>query len=335
MGTMSLVMNEFGTRLRHEGHRLVVCKDDKAVLEVPEGDVGSVYVLTKGASVSAEAVRAVSENAGRILFCDGSGTPYAMVIGPGGLPSAQVRLKQAVAAGAPDGLRIAAALVAEKAQGQENTLRYYARTVQGLAPAIEAIRSQRARMEAMALPSVDPAAELPDADALRAAEAVAAQAYWSAFGSLVPPALAFPGRRKRGAEDPVNAALNYGYGILYARLHGPVLDVGLDPWCGLLHVSHPGRPSFICDFIEPFRSWFVERPLLGWLRRGGVPRRTAGGLDAPTRREVAGMVLNRFEARVTLRGREVKASAVVEEEARGVVAALAGEAPYRPFTWPW
>ena len=35
----------------------------------------------------------------------------------------------------------------------------------------------------------------------------------------------------RGPGDAVNAALNYGYGILYTHVWGAVMNAGLEPFC--------------------------------------------------------------------------------------------------------
>jgi len=49
-------------------------------------------------------------------------------------------------------------------------------------------------------------------------EARAAAHYWGAFASLVPSSYGFPGRAHQNASDPVNKALNYGYGLLLGRV---------------------------------------------------------------------------------------------------------------------
>lgn len=60
-------------------------------------------------------------------------------------------------------------------------------------------------------------------------------------------------REKRGAQAPLNIALNYGYGFLYHAIEWQCLTSGLDPTIGLLHRLRRNRPSLVCDLIEPFR----------------------------------------------------------------------------------
>ena len=80
------------------------------------------------------------------------------------------------------------------------------------------------------------------------AEASAAGAYWSAYRGVT----GFPGRGQEGG-DPVNAALNYGYGVLKALCFKSLLIAGLDPYVGFLHVEKSGRPSLVLDFMEQWR----------------------------------------------------------------------------------
>src|SRR5204862_398077 len=76
------------------------------------------------------------------------------------------------------------------------------------------------------------------------------------------------GREGRGATDPLNAALNYGYGILYAQVERALLLAGLDPYAGFLHADRPGKPSLVLDLIEEFRQAVVDRTLIGQVNRG-------------------------------------------------------------------
>lgn len=65
-------------------------------------------------------------------------------------------------------------------------------------------------------------------------------------------------RTRRPAKDPLNALLNYGYGMLYAEVESAALSAGLDPQLGVLHEEEYNRPAFVFDAIEQFRPW-VDR----------------------------------------------------------------------------
>ena len=72
------------------------------------------------------------------------------------------------------------------------------------------------------------------------------------------------GIRKRnfGATHPVNAMLNYAYGILEGHIRISVFASGHDPAHGILHSRiSPERHSFVFDLMEPLRPG-VDRAVL-------------------------------------------------------------------------
>lgn len=64
---------------------------------------------------------------------------------------------------------------------------------------------------------------------------------------------------QNNATDPVNAALNYGYGFLEGECRRAINAVGLEPSVGFLHdFSHyQTKQSLVYDLEEPFR-WLVD-----------------------------------------------------------------------------
>ena len=63
------------------------------------------------------------------------------------------------------------------------------------------------------------------------------------------------GWRKTGqnARHPVNAMLNYGYGILAAELRTAVVSAGFDPGIGIMHGTKHNRIPLVYDVMEPLR----------------------------------------------------------------------------------
>jgi CRISPR-associated endonuclease Cas1 len=114
---------------------------------------------------------------------------------------------------------------------------------------------------------------------------------------MLPDALGFAGRSHQGATDAVNAALNYGYGILTSHVWGAVMNAGLEPFAGFLHVERSGKPSLVLDLMEEFRQPVVDRPILSWLNKGGQLVLQKGMLDAASKESVASRVLLRLVPR--------------------------------------
>jgi len=92
-------------------------------------------------------------------------------------------------------------------------------------------------------------------------EGAASARYFGVIGKLPPKAFAFTSRSQRPARDPVNACLNYGYGILYSMVDRSCILAGLDPFVGFLHTDNYNKTSLVFDLIEPFRIW-VDRVVL-------------------------------------------------------------------------
>jgi CRISPR-associated protein Cas1 len=118
-------------------------------------------------------------------------------------------------------------------------------------------------------------------------EARAAAYYWGAVAALFPPSWDFPGRRHRGATDPVNMLLNYGYAILFTRVWRAVERHGLHPYVGFLHTSRHQQPGLVLDAMEQFRQPVVDRSVIGLLGRGvRIGIKQDGSLTLRTRRRV-------------------------------------------------
>lgn len=65
-------------------------------------------------------------------------------------------------------------------------------------------------------------------------------------------------RAKQGANDPVNARLNFGYAVLRSMIARSLVMAGLNPALGLGHCSTENPFNLADDFIEPYR-FVVER----------------------------------------------------------------------------
>ena len=136
-------------------------------------------------------------------------------------------------------------------------------------------------------------------------------------------------------NDAVNAALNYGYGILTSHVWGAVMNAGLEPFAGLLHTDRSGKPSFVLDLVEEFRQPIVDRPIFAWLFKGGTPRLANNLLDADSREAIASRVLARLNAVEPHRGKNHQVRSIIQMQARLAASAFRGLRPYRPFSFQW
>ncbi len=63
------------------------------------------------------------------------------------------------------------------------------------------------------------------------------------------------------AVHPINAILNYAYGILENQVRGHILAAGADPTIGYIHANNGDRSSLVFDLMEPVRPVMDKRVL--------------------------------------------------------------------------
>jgi CRISPR-associated endonuclease Cas1 len=68
-------------------------------------------------------------------------------------------------------------------------------------------------------------------------------------------------KRSRQARHPVNAMLNYGYGIVACQLRTQIVAAGLDPTVGVIHERKDNPTPLVYDLLEPIRP-AVDRAVL-------------------------------------------------------------------------
>jgi CRISPR-associated protein Cas1 len=74
--------------------------------------------------------------------------------------------------------------------------------------------------------------------------------------------MAWPGRVKHPATDPLNALLSLTYTLIMNELCALLEGAGLDPYLGFLHQVDYGRPSLALDLLEAFRHAVADRLVL-------------------------------------------------------------------------
>lgn len=93
------------------------------------------------------------------------------------------------------------------------------------------------------------------AASFRGVEGSASRTYFQAISLALPENWQFEKRNRRPAYDPFNALLNYLYGMLYPMVELSLIKAGLDPYMGILHIDRHRRPTFVYDMIEYYRHW--------------------------------------------------------------------------------
>lgn len=111
-------------------------------------------------------------------------------------------------------------------------------------------------------------------------EGEAAARYFAGFPSMLNAGatLGFTVRTRRPATDPVNAALNYAYGLLVSDIIRAILACGMDPHAGFLHSPERNKPALALDLCEEFRSPLADSVVLGAFNNGELATRDFSGV---------------------------------------------------------
>ena len=225
----------------------------------PGMDVGAI-ILHGSAQITSQAVHFAAANDIAVHWVSGGGSYVGGVAPP---PGVQRRLRQYQAL--QDGdlrHRLARCVVHAKI---ENQMRFIARQSRTRLMAADVnAHLKTIRLQARQV------TQCGDADALRGSEGMAARSYFTALGLLMNPKqghMKFSGRSRRPPRDGFNAALSFGYGLLYREVMAAIIAVGLDSTVGFFHTPRTAAHPLALDLMELFRTTLWDMPLVASVNR--------------------------------------------------------------------
>jgi CRISPR-associated protein Cas1 len=255
--TRFLYVVEQGTVVRRTGGRVFVTKKEAKLIEV--GLIKLQGVLCYGnVQVSTQCMRALLEEDVWLSFFTRGGV-YKGRLQPPAERGGKLRVRQWDRSRDPKFcLAFGRAVVRGKILGQKQMAAAYAKNylAETLGDAHSALCQSLERIETV-----------ETLDELRGVEGAASRAYFDLFRRWNRSEMPFEGRHKRGATDPINALLNFGYTLLTRELEGFLEAAGLDPTIGFYHMADEDRPSLACDWVEEFRHVVVDRLVLNLINQ--------------------------------------------------------------------
>ncbi len=335
-----LIADSVGSFVGKHSGRIRVSQQKETLIEAPLLHLRSVQIEGQGISISADALAACCAEGVPVFFMDNRGQCYASVYAAGLGGTVLTRRQQLLAFQDERGLAIAKAVTAAKLHNQAATLKYMAKNRKETAPAVyEELRFIATEIEDLRgqIEQLDAATVNERRDQIMGLEGYAGQRYWAAVRLIVPEDYGWTERQQRGATDPINSLLNYGYGILYTRIEQALVLAGLDPYGGFLHADRPGKPSLVLDFIEEYRQIGVDRVVFGLTARGfRVEQEADGNLTSDTRRALRDHLLGHWDATLRYKGQRHPLRAIMQSQARQIAAYLRGESSiYEPYLGDW
>lgn len=336
--TSQIVLSGFGMFLGKKSERLLVRQGKTVVYEFPLFRLSEVVVASHGVTLSSDLIEELCERGTRLSFLTKMGKPYAMLSSPMLTATVVSRREQLAAIDDDRGVQFAKLIVTGKLINQERLLRYFGKYLKQADPERFARVDQLSDQIAELRPAVQRVAgqRIDDVRAtLMGYEGTGGRLYWEGVKTIISQRGEFMGREHQGATDAVNSLLNYGYGILYAQVWGAVLNAGLEPFAGFLHVDRPGKPSLVLDLVEEFRQPVVDRAVIAHINLGEAVTLNAGMLDEETRARFAAKVLERLESTESVQGKKYQIKSIIQMQARSLCAFLRREGPYSPFSFKW
>lgn len=335
-----VIVSGFGCFLSKKSERMLIKRPDgKVIHQFPFFRLSEVIVGSRGVGLSSDLLEELCKRGIRVAFLSGGGRPYAMITSP--MLNAVVTTRRAQLEAMKDkrGLELSRAIVKGKIRNQAALLRYlgkYLKTAnppryQKLTAAADELHIQLHRAIHVKAECIDDVRHV-----LMGIEGSCARVYWEAVQEIVQDKIEFMGRVTRGARDELNSLLNYGYGILYAQVWGAVLNAGLEPFAGFLHVDRPGKPSLVLDLVEEFRQPVVDRVALAHINLGEPVKMQNGMLEAETKSAYADKIMARLLSPEPYRGKHYQIRSIIQQQARRAASYLRGDATeYRAFAFKW
>lgn len=167
-------------------------------------------------------------------------------------------------------------------------------------------------------------------------ESQGALKYWAYVKSmLADDDVGFNGRVQQGATDIVNCMLNYGYAMLYSRVWQALLRAQLNPYDSIIHVRQEGKPTFVFDVMEMFRTQAVDRVVFTLVQKKERLEVKDGLLTDETKKLLAANITERMQKREKYRGEEMTFDKIISRQASEIASMFAKNERYLPYKAKW
>ena len=343
--TMKIFLDDFGVFLGRKKNRFLIRKQ-KEKAEIVADDVDFIIFTSQGISTSTSALNLAVKHGIQVVFARYGGWPYAILMPTKMTGSVRARREQFLAYNDERGFILAKKFVVGKLTNQANLLKLMAKNRKNTNPSLaEKIYKAGRLIDEVILKVNMEKGDLIDykRQILMNFEAEGARIYWDAIKQVLPEEFCFLGRETRGAKDPFNVMLNFGYQtILFPEVWKAVSYAGLDMYAGYLHADRPGKPSLVLDLMEEFRQQVVDRTIIGLVTKNMVKPEEVFVENEKEKRlgkEVVKKLLEGFQDRldtpVMFNGRKASIKNFIYSQAREIVRFLLHGKDYIPFSLGW
>ena len=256
---MQLFIDSYGAFLHVKDNMFEVklyINDETVKKKIAPGKITSI-LLSKGTSLSFEAVSLCLSYNIDILFLDFDGTPIGRVWHSKLGSTTKIRKQQLIATLNNVGAKFVKEWIAKKILTRVDFLKklkkHRMQKAEYFDDVISNLETYIKNIEALKANNINDIAEN-----VRGYEGSAGRIYFELLSDILPPEYQFNSRSSRPAKNPFNAFLNYAYGVLYSKVEKSLIIAGIDPYLGFLHRDDYNMKSMVFDFIEPYRIYADE-----------------------------------------------------------------------------
>ncbi|MFN8577123.1 MAG: CRISPR-associated endonuclease Cas1 [Candidatus Sericytochromatia bacterium] len=332
----TVIVSNFGSFISKKSERMVIKEGTEIIKEIPFFRIGEVIIGKKGVSLSTDFIAEASQRGIKVSFLDMSGKPYCMFHSASLNGNVSTKRMQLESYSNNKGLELVKKIISGKINNQSNLLKYfnkYQKTanidkfnqINGI---IEFLENNKQSILKISGQNIN-----EKRSEVLTLEASAGKHYWKGISILLD--LESFKREHRGTQNITNALFNYGYGILYSKIWGAIINAGLEPYAGFLHVDRINKPSMILDFVEEFRQPIIDKIVVAMLSKGVNFKMSSGLLTPDSKEKLAEKVLERLEDRVIFQGKEFALKSIIQIQARNVASFLRNEKDYKSYSFKW
>ncbi|CAA6807722.1 MAG: CRISPR-associated protein Cas1 [uncultured Sulfurovum sp.] len=316
-----LYVSQFGAYLGMSKNSITVKVKGKVLAKIPKKQCEQIIIAGKAISLSSNMVYLCAYEGIAIDFVDGRDRPFASIFSAKNAYP-KMALMQLELIEKNLSLPLAKAFIRGKSKNQLNYLKYLDRYHNDVEKKIALIEQKIKGNIKKAKTNAE----------LMGYEGDISAVYWQSLVQILESKSNFEGRVTRGAEDLVNASLNYGYAILYARIQHALLKAGLALHISFLHSLQDGKPTLVYDLIEEFRAFVVDRAIVSMINKNEPLKLDAKGVLT---KASCHLIVQNVKERLGVYTQHKKASKKVEtilqDQAYLLARHVRGEATYKPF----
>ena len=338
-----IVVSTPGAFLGKKSERLSIKKKDAStnaelIDYVPFFKIEEITIASQGVSFSSNLIEECMKRGIKISFLSKSGSPYGILSSPFLVGTIKTRRFQFEAYYDNRSIDLVREIVKTKIYNQGALLRYFGKYIKKVDESLslticnisDKLKSIENSVDSLNGERIDDIR-----NQMMGIEGNAASNYWDAVSCIVGSDL-FKKREHRGAIDPFNSSLNYGYGILYSQISSAILNAGLDLYAGFLHADRSGKPSLVLDLIEEYRQPVVDRAVISIFNKSDNSIKVTDGLlNENSRKFIAARVIANLETEVEFRGQKISLNSVIQKQTRDIASFLRGDKKYNGYRFKW